>query len=137
MTARILSYTPLTGSTEGCLRSGMAGVLYDDGTCLLDEEGLTLRGYYFPFGTRKYIPYARIVDVRTQSMGWLTGKGRIWGTSHPRRWLPLDATRPRKSTVIVLNIGARVRPSFTPNDPDDVLRHLRQRCPQLLIPPAA
>jgi len=50
-------------------------VLYDDGRCVLDEDGLTLRHYYFPFGTSKRIRYGQILDVSARSMTWLTGKG--------------------------------------------------------------
>ncbi|HZD15814.1 MAG TPA: hypothetical protein VE196_11970 [Pseudonocardiaceae bacterium] len=67
-----------------------SSVLYDDGRCLLDEDGLTLRHYYFPFGTSKRISYGQIQEFRAQSMTWLTGKGRGWGTSNPGYWLPLD-----------------------------------------------
>ena len=35
----------------------------------------------------------------------------------PRHWLPLDRTRPRKDTALVLDLGRTVRPTFTPDDP--------------------
>jgi hypothetical protein len=60
-------------------------------------------------------------------MGRLTGKWRIWGTSHPGYWLPLDGRRPGKSTLIVLDIGEHVKPAFSPDDPDRVVRLLRDR----------
>lgn len=108
----------------------MAGdVSYDDGRCVLDGEGVTLRRYYFPLGASKRIPYRHIRWFRAQPMGWWTGKGRLWGSAGPGHWLPLDATRPRKSTLIVLDVGARVQPSFSPDDPERVVRLLRERCP--------
>jgi hypothetical protein len=106
----------------------MAGTaLYDDGRCLLDEDGLTLRHYYFPFATSKRIRYAQIRGFRARSMTWLTGKGRGWGTAHPCYWLPLDLTRHRKNTLIVLDIGAYVKPAFSPDEPVEVLRVLPER----------
>jgi hypothetical protein len=111
-----------------------SNVLYDDGGCVLDEDGLTLRRYYFPFASSKRIRYGRIRNFDARPMGWLTGKGRGWGTSNPRFWLPLDITRRRKSTLIVLNVAARVKPAFSPDDPDKVLQLLRIHVPQPTTP---
>lgn len=80
-----------------------------------------MRRYYFPFGTSKRIPYRRIRGVRARPMGWLTGKGRGWGSARPGYWLPLDGSRPRKDTLVVLDLGGHVKPAFTPDDPDRVL----------------
>jgi hypothetical protein len=101
-------------------------VLYDDGRVLLDDAGLTLRRYYFPTGTSKRIPYARIRGVEARPMGWLTGKGRGWGSAHPGYWLPLDTGRPHRHTLVVLDLGRTVKPAFTPDDPDRVLDILTQ-----------
>jgi hypothetical protein len=62
-------------------------------------------------------------------MGWLTGKGRGWGSAHPRYWLPLDTSRPRKETLVVLDTGHYVRPAFSPDDPGRVLDLLRGHTP--------
>jgi hypothetical protein len=102
-------------------------VRYDDGSVLLDEDGVTLRRYYFPVGASKRIPYRQIRRVWAQPMGWLTGRGRGWGSAHPRYWLPLDLRRPRKSTLLVLDVGGVVKPAFSPDDPQRVLDLLRQR----------
>lgn len=96
------------------------GFLYDDGRVALDESGITLRGYYFPFGQSKHIPYRSIREVRTAPLTWLTGKGRLWGTTSPAFWFPLDLSRPRKTTLVVLDTGAWVKPAFTPDDPAQV-----------------
>jgi hypothetical protein len=101
--------------------------LYDDGRAVLDEDGVTLRRYYFPAGTAKRIPYQRIRRAWAQPMGWATGKGRGWGTAHPRYWLPLDGSRPRKDTLVVLDVGGFVRPAFSPDDPERVMGLLRER----------
>jgi hypothetical protein len=101
--------------------------LYDDGRVMLDAEAVTLRRYYFPSGSPKRIPYRDIKDVRVQRMGWLTGKGRGWGTAHPRYWLPLDVTRPRKDKLVVLDLGQTVQPAFTPDEPERVVGIIRER----------
>ena len=109
-------------------RGGMGrGVVYDDGRVVLDGEGVTLRRYYFPLGSSKRIPYRRIHGVEVRPMGWLTGKGRVWGTASPRYWLPLDLTRPRRHALVVLDLGGFVKPAFSPEEPERVLGILRQR----------
>jgi hypothetical protein len=101
--------------------------LYDDGRIKLDADGVTLRRYYFPSGAAKHIPYHRIRNAEPRPMNWLTGRGRLWGTTHPGYWLPWDATRANKEILVVLDVGARVRPAFTPDDPDLVVELIRQR----------
>jgi hypothetical protein len=103
---------------------------YDDGKARLDEGGLTLRRYYFPLGSAKRIPYADIRAVSVRPMGWWTGRGRLWGSAHPRYWLPLDGSRPRKDSLVVVDIGRRVRPAFSPDDPARVMELLGERVPQ-------
>ncbi|WP_324273525.1 hypothetical protein [Blastococcus brunescens] len=102
-------------------------VIYDDGRVRLDREALTLRRYYFPLARSKRIPYSDIRGIEVRPLTWLTGKGRLWGSAHPRYWLPLDRARLRKDTALVLDVGGRVRPAFTPDDPARVADLLR-RC---------
>jgi hypothetical protein len=105
----------------------VSDVGYDDGLVRVDEDGLTLARYYFPFATSKHIPFDQIRAIDVRPMGWLTGRLRGWGTTHPRFWLQLDPRRFRKTTLISLDIGRRVHPAFTPADPDAVLQLLRAR----------
>jgi len=104
----------------------MNGVFYDDGLVALDHDGITIRRYYFPFGTSKRIPYARIRNVREWRMGPFTGKGRLWGSGDLRHWAPLDLKRPSKDKALIFDVGAWVRPVITPADPDRVLSILRE-----------
>jgi hypothetical protein len=92
-------------------------------TCTPDE--IVVRAYYFPWGS-KHIPYTSIRTARRQSMTTLRGRGRIWGTAHPRYWASLDPGRPRKTTAFVLDLGRRIQPFLTPEDPDAVQRVLRE-----------
>ena len=104
----------------------MKQMLYDDGLVQLDSDGLTIRRYYFPLGTSKRIPYARIKGVQERHMGALTGKGRLWGSGDLRHWFPLDLRRPQKEKALVLDVGKSVSPVITPEDPDRVLALLQE-----------
>lgn len=107
----------------------MTDALYDDGGLLLDEGGLTIRRYYFPWAGAKRIAYNAIRHVEARPMGWLTGRGRGWGTSHPGYWFPLDIRRAGKRTLLVFDLGRRVKPCVTPEEPDRVIKLLRSRVP--------
>ena len=92
---------------------------YEESTLRLDDEALTLKAYYFPFGSKR-IPYERIRAAKRRPMGWGTGKLRIWGTGHPRLWLNRDWRRTKKDEALVLDVGAYVRPVTSPDDPERV-----------------
>jgi hypothetical protein len=92
--------------------------LYEDSGLRLDEDGITIRRYYFPLASPKRIPYSEI-----------KGKGRVWGAGDPRYWFPLDIRRGSKQTLLVLELGHRVRPCISPDDPDRVIDLLRDRVP--------
>jgi hypothetical protein len=92
---------------------------YDDGLVALDRSAITLRRYHFPSGTSKVIPLSAIRGYRAESLG-LMHRFRIWGSSDLRRWLPLDAKRPLRNTLITLDLQGAPwpRPAFTPADPE-------------------
>lgn len=100
---------------------------YDDGGVRLDDTGVHVRRYYFPWAGSKHIPYGNICGFEARPMTWFRGNGRIWGTGSWRYWLPLDIGRPRKNTLVVLDLGRRVKPAFSPDDPDRVIGMLRER----------
>jgi hypothetical protein len=100
---------------------------YDDGQVQLDRFALTLRRYHFPSGTAKVIPLQAIKGYRTEPLGLLVQRFRIWGSSDLQRWLPLDVRRPLKSTLITLDVpGTRPAPAFTPEDPQTFLAMLEE-----------
>lgn len=101
-------------------------VLYNDGLVELDQEGVTIRRFYFPWAGSKRIQYTDIQDVQCRSMGVWTGKGRLWGSGDLRHWAPLDLRRPKKDTAIILDLGKFVRPVFSPDDPARVMTLVRQ-----------
>lgn len=104
-----------------------ANVIYDDGGLLIDQDGLTIRRYYFPWAGAKRIAHSEIRGVEIRPLGWLTGKGRGWGSAHPGLWLPLDLSRPRKDTLLVVDVGRRVMPAVTPDDPNRVVELIRAK----------
>jgi hypothetical protein len=90
---------------------------YKDTWITAAQDGLTIRFYYFPFGT-KQIPYTDIHSITRVNMGALTGRGRIWGTGSFRYWASLDPQRPRKKVAYIVDLGRAVKPYLTPSDPD-------------------
>ena len=103
-----------------------AAVLYRDRWVTCTERELVVRGYYFPFGAAKHIPYGEIRGVTAATMGALTGRWRIWGTASARYWAHLDPGRPHKTTAVVLDLGRRIRPVVTPDDPERVQQILAE-----------
>jgi hypothetical protein len=101
--------------------------LYEDAGLTLDEDGITIHRYYFPFATPKRIAYSDIQGIKAQPMGWATGKGLLWGASDTRYWFPLDIQRGNKPTLLILDVGSWVRPCITPEDPDKVIGLLKTR----------
>jgi hypothetical protein len=90
---------------------------YRDRWIECDEGGISVRGYYFPWGT-KHIPYASIRSLERFTMTALRGKGRIWGSGDFRHWANLDPGRPKKEAGFFVDVAARVTPFLTPDDPD-------------------
>ena len=100
---------------------------YDDGRIVCGPDRLEIHSYYFPFGT-KSVPYVRIKGLqRFEITGVLSGKWRIWGTGNPRYWANLDTRRPTKAAGFVVDLGRKVTPIVTPDDPDAFESVLRER----------
>lgn len=96
------------------------GQSYDDGLVQLDRAAITLRRYHFPSGTSKVIALTAVRGYKAEGLGLLTHRFRIWGSSDFRRWLPLDVSRPFRSTLITLDVpGIAPSPAFTPARPDE------------------
>jgi hypothetical protein len=98
---------------------------YDDRWIECTPDAVKVRGYYFPWGTKR-IPYSSIRSVRRVTMGVGTGKWRIWGTANPRYWASLDPGRPKKTVGLILDLGRFVHPFITPDDPDRVEAVIRE-----------
>jgi hypothetical protein len=99
---------------------------YADKRIRCTPTGIAVRGYYLPWGTKR-IPYGAVRTIERVDLSAARGRGRIWGTANPGYWANLDVTRPRKSTGFVLDLGRRVKPFLTPDDPDGFESVVRAR----------
>jgi hypothetical protein len=92
------------------------GTTYHDRWIDCTPDELRIRAYYFPWGTKR-IPYAAIRSLREVKLSAFRGRGRIWGTGNLRYWASLDPRRPSKHVGLILDLGRRVKPLITPDDP--------------------
>jgi hypothetical protein len=90
---------------------------YEDRWIRCTPEAIEVRGYYFPWGT-KHIPYQSVRSIERVNLGALTGRARIWGTANPGRWASFDPRRATKRVGFDVELGGRVKPLITPDDPD-------------------
>ncbi|HET6793911.1 MAG TPA: hypothetical protein VFH45_05695 [Acidimicrobiales bacterium] len=91
--------------------------LYHDRWIECTEEGVAVRAYYFPWGTKR-IPWTSIRSAHKLRLTAMRGRGRIWGTASPGYWASLDPHRTSKDVGYALELGRRVKPFLTPDDPD-------------------
>ena len=104
----------------------MAAALYEDRWITCEPDRLIIRGYYFPFG-RKVIAYRNIRNVTPRPLTAFSGSWRLWGSTDLRHWFHLDPGRPRKKTALVLDLGKRVQPVITPDNPERVAAIIAQQ----------
>lgn len=99
---------------------------YDDGGIVCDDHCLTIRRYY-PWGAKR-IRYTSIKGVKRLNLTGMNKvrKWRIWGSGDFVHWWNLDVRRPRKDCALVIDVGHRVHPTITPDDPDTVERILTE-----------
>ena len=105
---------------EPVLPRADTSTLYRDRWIECTAKALIIRGYYFPFGNRKTIPYDRILSIKEYDMGPLTGQWRIWGSGDLRHYANYDPRRPSKKRALILDLGRFIRPVITPDDVDQV-----------------
>ncbi|MFI0720954.1 hypothetical protein [Streptomyces sp. NPDC021224] len=88
---------------------------YRDTWISCTDDAIRIRGYYFPWGTKK-IRYGSLAAAKRVRLGPTTGQLRLWGTASWTVWASLDPGRMRKSEGVLLDVGHRVRPLVTPAD---------------------
>jgi hypothetical protein len=98
---------------------------YQDRWIECTDTEVRVRGYYFPWGTKR-IPYSSIRSLDRFTLAPLRGKGRIWGSGDFTHWANLDPRRPTKSVGFMVNLGRHVIPMLTPDDPDAFEKALGQ-----------
>jgi hypothetical protein len=99
---------------------------YDDGIITCDAEGIEIRHYYFPTGSKR-VKYGQIKGLERVDMSPLKGKLRVWGTGNFKIWANLDIKRPQKAVAFVIDNGKSVKPFVTPDDPDAFETLVRER----------
>jgi hypothetical protein len=105
----------------------MAG--YQDPRIEANERGIALKGYYFPWGTKR-IAWDDVTRVAEHDMGTgiTGGRWRIWGSGDLLHWMPLDIRRPKKRTMFVMFLrDGRMRPCITPDEPQRFKAFLEER----------
>jgi hypothetical protein len=108
------------------MTGGAMESLYRDRWIECTPDAVVVRGYYFPWGTKR-IAYSQIRSLRHVEMTPLRGQMRAWGTSNPRYWASLDPHRRHKSVALILDLGRFVHPFLTPDDPAAVEAIVRER----------
>jgi hypothetical protein len=100
--------------------------LYQDPRIDCTPHEVRIRGYYFPWGTKR-IPYTAIRGVERFELSALRGRWRIWGTGDFHHWANFDPGRPGKAVGLYLDLGRSVVPFLTPDDPDAAEAVIRAR----------
>jgi hypothetical protein len=100
---------------------------YDDGRIVCDSTGVTI-GWYYPWGAKR-VPYTSIRAVERLPLVGVNKlrRWRIWGSGDFVHWWNLDVSRTRKDVALVIDVGHRVRPTITPDEPEVVERILREQ----------
>lgn len=96
---------------------------YDDGLIACSADELVIRRYG-PLLASRTIPYGEVREVTEFELNALQ-RWRLWGTTDPRRWFGLDWGRPHKRIAFLIDVGKRVKPVITPEDPSRVAAILR------------
>jgi hypothetical protein len=99
---------------------------YNDGIISCDAEGVEIRRYYFPSGSKR-VKYGEITGLERLDMTALKGKLRIWGTGNFKIWANLDTKRPHKEVAFIIDNGKSVKPFVTPDDPNAFESVVRER----------
>ncbi|MGO9557881.1 MAG: hypothetical protein ACLPQS_01290 [Acidimicrobiales bacterium] len=100
--------------------------LYKDRYVECSDDQLSIRAYFFPWGTKR-IPYSSIKAISRFELTPLHGKLRIWGSGTLTYWANLDPGRPKKHIGLIIDTGRRVKTLLTPDEPATVAGLLSER----------
>lgn len=100
--------------------------LYSDRWISCDDQAITIRAYYFPWGSKR-IAYGKIRSAVVVPIGAGSGTARLWGTANPTLWASLDPRRQAKDRALILDIGRLIRPFLTPDDIDAVAQIIQRQ----------
>jgi hypothetical protein len=76
--------------------------LYKDKLVDITREALTFHNYYF-WGWGKTVPVSAIDRIESLKPSPLNGQWRLWGTSGPGGWMPMDWRRPSRGRIFLLH----------------------------------
>jgi hypothetical protein len=93
---------------------------YDDGNIVCDDTSLLIRRYY-PWGEKR-VPYASIKSVKRLPIR--VRRWRLYASGDFVHWWNLDLKRPKKRLALDIDVGRRIHPTITPDEPDTVERIL-------------
>jgi hypothetical protein len=96
---------------------------YSDSLISIDDNGLTIRLYYFPFGAKR-VNFSDIEKIEV----YKGGNMRLWGSDNFRTWFGLDWKRiNRTMTFIIKRKNKWSRIGFTCEDSEKVANILRSK----------
>jgi hypothetical protein len=96
----------------------MSELGYHDGLITIKDGNLFIRSYYFPSLISRKIRLSKVQQVNEFPLTRLRGQWRVWGSGDLRHWYNLDRRRSAKKRAFEIDVGGRVRPVVTPDDPD-------------------
>jgi len=100
-----------------------AGIPYSDSLISIDDNGITIRLFYFPFGAKR-VNFSDIETVQVFKGGCL----RIWGSGDFRTWFGLDWGRTSRSmTFIIKRKNTWSRVGFAAKNSESVANILRSK----------
>lgn len=101
-------------------------VLFEDKDVKITDKAVYIKWYYFPTAGTKKIQISSIRNVEKRDLGW--AKARLWGMAYSRwgYWLAGDKNRFSMADFIGIDVGSRVKPSFTTASIDEVYKILKQ-----------
>jgi hypothetical protein len=91
---------------------------YRDGLIVIKDGVLFIKGYYFPSLLARKIKLSKVRHVEEFPVNLLHGRWRIWGSGDLRHWYNLDRRRSGKKRAFEFDLGGRVRPMVTPDEPE-------------------
>jgi hypothetical protein len=105
--------------------NGHAGIPYSDSLISIDDEGITIKLFYFPYGAKR-VNFSNVEVVQAFKGGCM----RLWGSGDFRTWFGLDWGRmSRKMTFIIKQKNKWGRVGFTCEDSDSVAKILQSKIP--------
>jgi hypothetical protein len=100
-----------------------SGELYSDGLIKIDNDGITIRLFYFPFGSKR-INFSDIETVQAYKGGCM----RIWGSGDFRTWFGLDfGAMKRTMTFIIYYKNSWFRTGLTAQNSERVAEILKSK----------